>query len=304
MTSPCWKLDGDSADDAGMAQTIGNGKIPDVGQALSKQRFDMTNNFSPEPIAGWNAAPFLLFKQRYPDAVQHMAILAINQPVDREEYDAEKAALESIGYTFVYTNPNVEPTQTDFSSDAQAMKGAGVRGVIDSSTAQLIASLARAMANAGLTVQLPTYATTAYDQAFLQNAGSAAEGTILEVQEAMFQGEDSQIVPMVGLFNQWYQALYHAVPDLYAVYGWMSGLLFLQGLNRGGALTQSALLSGLQQTTHFDGGGLVAPDDPAHKKPPDCYLIIEVKDGKFVRDSSNPTGFNCQYTPHYYATGR
>ena len=78
-------------------------------------------------------------------------------------------------------------------------------------------------------------------------------------------------------------------------------LLFVDGLNEGGALTQSALLTGLGKVNQFTANGMVAADDPAHKKPPTCYLIVDVKDGKFVRDATDPpTGFNCKYAPNYY----
>jgi ABC-type branched-subunit amino acid transport system substrate-binding protein len=208
------------------------------------------------------------------------------------------------GMKIVYDDPNIEPTQTDYSSDAQAMKAAGAQGVAFSATAGLDASLAKAVQNAGITpFPLGTYATTAYDQVFLQQAGSAAEGAMLEIQEALYQGEDAAAVPMVATFNKWYQALYHQPPDEYAMYSWLSGLLFIQGLDNGGAIDQKSLLAGLKKVTSFDGGGIVATDNPAGKKPPMCYLIVDVKGGKFVRDPSDPpAGFNCQFTPNYYYT--
>jgi ABC-type branched-subunit amino acid transport system substrate-binding protein len=291
-----------SANDNGGAAVLKSTGTPDVGQALSSQRFDLPNNFSPEPITGWNTAPYVTMKQLYPDAAKHMAILGANQPVAQHEYAVEKAALESVGYHFVYTDPNIEPTQTDYSSDAQAMKSAGAQGVALSSTASLCANLAKAIQNAGITpFPLGTYSTTAYDQTFLNQAGSAAEGAILYFAEAMYQGEDAQVVPMVATFNRWYQGIYHQTPDEFALYSWMSGLLFIDGINRSSGLNQQALLAGLKSVTQFDANGLVATDDPAHKKPPTCYLIIDVKGGKFVRDPSDPpTGFNCKNAPSYY----
>ena len=291
-----------SADDQGGAAVLKSTGTPDIGQALSQERFSLPNNFAPEPIAGWNAAPYVTMKQLHPDAALHMAILGANQPVAQHEYTVEKAALESVGYKFVYTDPNIEPTQTDYSADAQAMKSAGAQGVALSSTAALCAALARAIQNAGIEIfPLGTYSTTAYDEAFIAQAGTAAEGALLYFAEAMYQGEDSQAVPMVATFNRWYRGLYNRAPDEYALYAWMSGLLWLDGLNKGGALNQQALMAGLKQMTSFDANGLVATNNPAQKKPPTCYLLIDIKGGKFVRDPSDPpTGFNCKNAPNYY----
>ena len=290
-----------TADDQGGAAVLKADGVPDIGQALSKDRFNLPNNFSPEPIAGWNVAPYLLYKKLFPDAVQHMAILGANQPTGHATYVDQKHAMQLAGFTFVYDDPNIEPTQTDYSSDAQAMKAAGAQGISWAATAGVMADTARAIQNAGISpFPLAMWGTTAYDQAFLQQAGSAAEGSIIYLPEALYQGEDAQTVPMVGTFNKWYQALYHQPPDEYAMYSWMSGLVFLEGLDNGGALDQRSLLAGLGKVTSFDGGGMVATDNPAGKKPPNCYLLVDVKGGKFVRDPSNPTGFDCQFTPNYY----
>ncbi|HVU71940.1 MAG TPA: ABC transporter substrate-binding protein [Mycobacteriales bacterium] len=290
-----------SADDQGGASVLKANGVPDIGEALSKERFTLPNNFSPEPIAGWNVAPYLFLKKKYGDAITHMAILGANQPTGHATYLNQKAAMQKAGFQFVYDDPNVEPTQTDFSSDAQAMKSAGALGIEWPATAGVMANTAKAIQNAGIDpFPLPLWGTTAYDAAFVQQAGSAANGSVIYLPEALYQGEDASAVPMVGTFNKWYQALYHTPPDEYAMYAWMSGLLFIEGLDKGGALDQKSLLAGLRKVTQFDGGGMVATDNPGAKQPPNCYLFVDIKDGKFVRDPVDPpTGFICDFTPNY-----
>ena len=292
-----------SGDDQGMPSVLAGTDIADIGEALATERFRSPNNYSPEPIDGWNVAPYLLYKQLYPDATQHMAILGVNQPAAAKAYRDEKAALLSAGYRFVYDDPSVEPTQTDFTADAQAMKAAGAQGVVFAAAA-LGTHLAKAIQDAGISpFPLGNYSSGAYDQQFLASTGSAAEGMTLEIAEAMFQGEDAQAVPMVATFDRWYEALYREPPDEYAMYAWMSGVLLVDGLDRGGALTRTALLSGLAKVTQFTAGGMVAADDPAQKQPPTCYLIIDVVGGRFVRDATDPpTGFSCRFAPRYYVS--
>ena len=291
-----------SGDDQGGAAVLQSDGVPDVGEALSSQRFGLSNNFSPEPKPlGWNVAPYIYFKQKFPAAVTRMAVLTENQATAVTETQAEVKALESVGYNFVYQDNSLEPTQTDFSADAQAMKAKGVLGMIFLATASFYGNLAKAMQGAGLKIPLANYSSTAYDPTFITDAGGAADGAILQQAEAMYTGEDAGSVPMVALLDKWYRALYGGAPDEYANYAWMSGILFVEGLNRGGGLSRASLLRGLTQVTDFTAGGLVADDNPAGKKPPNCYLVINVAGGRFVRDPVDPaTGFACQNTPNFY----
>ena len=295
-----------SVDDEGGAAVLQQGDIPDIGEALSTQRFNMPNNFSPQPNPlGWNTAPYIYFKQKYPDAAAHMAYFTENNATAEQEGLAEVKALESVGYQFVYSEEGIEPTQTNFDTEARNMQSHGVKGFVFPAPAGIAADLAKSLYNIGYLnqVQFADYGAPEYDPNFIADAGPAANGAILEQGEAMYAGEDAASVPEVGLFDKWYQALYHGAPDLYATYGWLSGMLFVEGVNAGGAPTRAAVLSGLSTVTQFTGGGIVATNNPANKAPPYCYIVIDVVNGKFVRDPVDPpTGFDCANTPSYYRT--
>jgi len=298
---------GFSGVDQGSATVIGPDGIPDVQEAISSQLFDLSNNFSPSPVpCGENLAPFVTFKQKYPNAVTHMAVLSLNQSTDLFETQCEETALESIGYKFVYSDLNIPLTETDFSTDAQGMKSASADGLLFVATAPFYADVARALQDAGVQLELPTYSTNAYDVQYIQDAGSAANGTIAASFLAMYQGEDAASVPTIALFDKWYKAVSGgATPNEYGAWAWMSGMLFVEGLDDGGGLTRADLLNGLRQVTSFDAGGMQSPSDPAAKKPSMCYLIIDVVNQKFVRDPSDPaTGMNCANAPDWdYVNG-
>ncbi|HEX6395174.1 MAG TPA: ABC transporter substrate-binding protein [Acidimicrobiales bacterium] len=295
-----------SVDDQGGASVMQQNGIPDIGEALSPQRFNLPNNFSPQPEpVGWNIAPYVYFKQKYPDAASHMAYFTENNATAQQTGLAEVAGLKSIGYQFVYSEEGIEPTQTNFDTEARNMQSHGVKGIVFQATASVYADMAKSLYNIGYlsSIQLADWGAPAYDPSFIAQAGPAANGAILEQSEAMYSGEDAASVPEVGLFDKWYQALYHSAPDIFAVYGWLSGMLFVQGINAGGAPTRAALQSGLSTITQFTGGGIVATDNPAKKTPAYCYIIIDVVNGKFVRDPADPpTGFDCANTPNYYLT--
>lgn len=295
-----------SVDDQGGASVLQQDGVPDIGEALSSQRFNLANNFSPQPEpVGWNLAPYIYFKQKYPDAATHMAYFTENNATAQQEGLAEVAALKSIGYQFVYSEEGIEPTQTNFDTEARNMQSHGVKGIVFQATASVYADMAKSLYNVGYLnqVQLADWGAPAYDPSFISQAGPAANGAILEQSLAMYSGEDAGSVPEVALFDKWYQALYHSAPDIFATYGWLSGMLFVQGINAGGVPTRAALQSGLASITQFTGGGIVATDNPAKKTPAYCYIIIDVVNGKFVRDPADPaTGFDCANTPNYYLT--
>jgi ABC-type branched-subunit amino acid transport system substrate-binding protein len=295
-----------SVADQGGASVLASDGVPDIGEALSSQRFNLSNNFSPQPQpVGWTTAPFEYFAQRFgPSVTQHMAVFAEDQSTALAQGLAEEAALKAIGYKFVLSDTTIQPTQTDFSAEVNEMQADGVKGLIFQATAQIYGDMAKDMYAAGYSVPFADWGPTAYDPAFITTGGPGANGAVLYSEEAMYEGEDAASVPEIGLFDQYYEALYHEPPDLYAAFGWMSGMLFVEALNAGGAPTRSALLNGLGSITSFDANGMVATGNPAGKKPPTCYIVIDVVNGKFVRDSADPpAGFRCTpASPFYYGS--
>lgn len=293
--------------DQGGATVLASDGVPDIGEALSSQAYSLPNNFSPSPLpCGINLAPYQTLKQRDPGAVTKMAVLSLNAAADTFETQCEMTALQSIGYKFVYQDLDIPLTETDFSTDAEGMKSAGAEGLLFVATPSYYAEVARALQDAGVTLQLPLYSANAYDPQFIPDAGSAANGTIMWAILAMYDGEDASWDPTIALFDKWYSAVSGGQePSEYGAWGWMSGMLFVEGLNDGGGLNRTDLLNGLKQVTSFTGGGMESPADPAAKKPPLCYLLIDVSGQKFVRDPSDPsTGMNCTNAPDWdYVNG-
>ena len=277
-----------------------------MGQTLTAQRFGSLSNFSPQPQApGFQTSAYMYFKSQgqYAAATQHMAMLIEDTSQTLQTGEWEQSALQSVGYHFVFTDKTLQPTDPTFNGDVQKMKSDGVQGVIFQATGTIIGQLAAAMNQAGMTITLGNYAASAYDPSYLQNAGSGGtNGTILSQALAMYQGQDAAAVPMVATFDQWFNRVNPGqTPDLYAAYGWVSGMLFAEGLNEGGSATRAALLNGLRSITSFNGDGMVATSNPAGKVPPNCFMLIDVKNNQFVRDPATPSGFRCSPAGYFRA---
>ena len=280
--------------------------VPDVGGSISAERFDAATNFSPQPNApGYTTGPYQFFRSdpKFAAATQHMALLVENTPQTATTGAWMASALKAAGYHFVFTDTNLQPTDPTFNGDVQKMKASGVTGVVFQATGTIIGQLANAMYQAGMTVVLGDYCPAAYDPAYISNAGPGVAGTVLEQSLALYDGQDAASIPMVATLDQWYARVNPGqVPDLYATYAWMSGLLLAEGMNAGGAATRTALMSGLKQITSFNADGLAATSNPAGKVPPSCWLLIDVQNNQFVRDPSTPSGFKCSPSGYYHAS--
>jgi ABC-type branched-subunit amino acid transport system substrate-binding protein len=280
--------------------------VPDIGEALSSSRFNGAENFSPQPEApGYNEGEYQYLKSlpKYASASQHMALLVENTPQTATTGKWEEQALQAAGYKFIFTDTTLQPTDPTFNGDVQKMKQAGVQGVIFQATGTVIGQLANAMYAAGMQIVLGNYCPSAYDPAFLKNAGPGTAGTVLSQSLALYDGEDAGAIPMVATLDQWYSRVNPGqVPDIYATYAWMSGLMLAQALNESGNVSRDGLLAGLKTLTSFDGGGLSAPSNPVSKSPPSCYLFITVQNGKFVRAPESPKGFVCSPAAYFHSS--
>jgi len=147
-----------------------------------------------------------------------------------------------------------------------------------------------------------------YSNQLVANAGgpAAVDGAYLEQNTSLFLGEDAAAIPAVGRFLTWVQKVSPGFdPDLYTLYGWISGQLFVQALRAAGPdPTRGSVLKALRSITSFSADDLIAPTNPAAKQPASCYLIARITNGQFTRldnpPISGPTrGYRCDQ-PYYH----
>ena len=108
-------------------------------------------------------------------------------------------------------------------------------------------------------------------------------------------------MPEVNTFLSWVQKVHPGfTPDLFTLYGWISGMLFAQGLKGAGANLTSAGASPFPET-----GALVQCRRayrnfrPGWAQPASCWLLARIVNGVFVRIPPSPkAGFICN-APYY-----
>ncbi|MDT7570240.1 MAG: hypothetical protein QOE05_414 [Actinomycetota bacterium] len=278
--------------------------IPDVHNGLDHKALALPNNFSVAPLSpGWRTGPLKEYKAKYADRWTAIGTIYANAGGGAATWAGCKAAIESMGGKVLYER-GFQAAETDFTADIVAMQRAGVKMVYviasDAPSFARVVSAARQQR-----VDWPLLAGgIAYDQGFIQRAGAAAEGVYNDQQFAMFfNKEEADVVPAVKDFQTWTNKVAPGEKlDLFAVYGWSEAQLFVQALLKAGPKAKRAdVLNELKKIHSFSADDMLAPADPAGKKPPTCWLGAQVKNGKWVR-MTPAKGFRCD-GPYYYFKG-
>ncbi|HWC39834.1 MAG TPA: ABC transporter substrate-binding protein, partial [Acidimicrobiales bacterium] len=282
--------------------------IPDVAFSLDPVAQALPNNFSPQPIQnGSLTGPLIYFKQRYPQAVKSVGALVANVSSSIAAWNGEKAAMQSLGYHVSYER-DVNPLDTDFTSDVLRMRDDGVQMVVLYSSIQQIAHFLNNAQQQGYKPQLVQSPGQSYDGNFfkLVNPG-AGQAMISDQTQVLYLGGDRKSVPEVNLFLTWLGRTHPGFqPDIFSLYGWTSARLFTQALQSAGANpTRAGVLAALRNIHTFDSNGMIASGDPAAKKAPTCWILVKVDDNQFQRaiPPSPSHGFTCNPDGYFAPPG-
>lgn len=274
---------------------------PAVQIALSEEMTNSPISFSVTPNKrGAVTGPWNLVKEKFPNAIRAVGAIYGDTASSRDNYVNMRAMSESLGYKYIYDRA-YQPTESEFTADVVRMRQSGVKLFFTNADHKTVARIAKAMQQQNFKPELFLVLATAYDPTFLPLAGDSAEGILTIVMSAMFQGEDSAFNDEVRLMNEWIQKVRpNAKPDLYAAYGWASTRLMIKALqDTGPDLTRQGLLTALRKIDRWDSYGLLPEAGPASKRPPSCFLMVEIRGGKFQRWESPPPGFNCRNTSFF-----
>jgi ABC-type branched-subunit amino acid transport system substrate-binding protein len=289
-------------DDCGQEALDGK-NVPDVHNALGKKAAASPNNFSVQPIPqGWRTGPLLHYKQKWPDRFTKIGSIWANAGGAGDTWVGTQKAIESLGGKVLYER-GFGPTDTDFTADIVQMRNRGVQMIyVSASDAPTFARIARAARQQN--VDWPIIAGgIAYDEGFIKQAGDAAEGIYNDQQYTQFfTPEDAAQIPAVKEFQTWTSRVGPGKKrDVFSIFGWSSAALFVQALEAAGPeAKRDTVLAELKKINTFDAGGVIAPANPAAKEPPVCYVLNQVKGGKWVRYDTPPNAFRCDGT--YFRT--
>ena len=292
-------------DSFGAAILAKNPGVPSVGESIEAATNALPNYYSPVPQQpGYQEGSLQYFKKKYPSDIGAVGTLIGNLPSNATTWAGDKYAMTKVGYKVSYVGV-YGVTQTDYNADVVAMKNAGVKMLFLDQMNDTYASSVMKALNQQSFHPVVILGAAAYTASMVSESGGAAnvDGSYLSMQYSLFLGQDSPAIPAVSTFLHWIQVASPGFkPDLFSLYGWLSAEMFAQALkNAGSNPSRGSVLQQLAKVTSFNGQGLMAPTNPAAHTISNCYLLVQVANGDFVRIDDPPIsgttgGFRCDYT--------
>jgi hypothetical protein len=269
--------------------------IPDVPvEALSDAHRQQPTTFATFPArAGTEPIGGFRYVQSTVDGCCTQYVLVPDQEPARSRTRATIKALDHTGFTTAAA-PDVAASATDNDYDdlAADLEASGANLAWSGLGRDSTISLRRAAVTAGVSDSTAWICDArCYDDAFIEQGSTAVEGEYVAIDTVPFS--DRRSVP--GLAAYLRATARNGDPRSYGgLRGYVAGLLFQQAVERvveshgADGLTRARVLDALAAIHDFTGGGIVGPTDVGARKPSGCTVVLQVRDGHFLR--SDPDG--------------
>ena len=247
----------------------------------------------PNPQNLYLVGPQRYIADQYPAAVTRAGMAYLDVGVTALRAARQVDASQSIGYRFRSVVP-IAALPTAAQTDAMIKRVAAAH--LGYLTVQgRVADLARlqtALAASSSVPKVVDAGTLAYDPAFLDAAGAAAEGTYVATQTTPFT--DTASSPELTRYADWLaRTVPGAMPTALGVRSWSAALLFAEAARRATPqLDRSTLLAELRSVHAWDGNGIQVPADPGAGTTSTCFVYLQVRGGEFRR-AYPEKGFAC-----------
>jgi ABC-type branched-subunit amino acid transport system substrate-binding protein len=281
-----------SAFDSGGAAAAQGCGLPDIrSTTTTPERRDCSTCFAAQAVDPGlvpSAMP-KYFLSKYKDATQHAAVLYINAGAAPVNADAFRAAWDKAGWNIDYYQ-GIDVSEFNYAPYVQQMKDKGIKLVNYTGPYQNTVKLLDAMKQQGFEPDVYIQDSTIYDERFVEEAGSDADGVFAYSTTKLF---DDYSVKEMALYRSWLdQVKPGAVPNYFGLYAWSAARLFVeQAVGLGGKLSRAAMVDALSKVTNWTGNGVHAPQQVGAKTTANCQSVLQLNGGKWSQVS--PGGFIC-----------
>lgn len=280
-----------SAFDQGAADPEKKCGVPDVRGLATTDQMKAVPNVYPANAAGtghFRGLAQFAWAAASPDAkirasIKKAGYVYSDGDVTRQQSSQDKeATTKANGFNWIADEP-FPTSSTDYTAVVADLKKKGVEFVTFSGAYQQAAGIVKTMADQDYhpVVWQPT--VTAYTPNYLQQAGSAAEGTVVGIQPSLL--EEAQYSPELQLYAQWLGQVHPgAIPTDLGQFAWGASALFIEKMIKlGPKPTRKGLLALLAQEHNYTANGLFPGQDVGGRQLSDCIQITQVQKGKWVR---------------------
>ncbi|WP_370287807.1 ABC transporter substrate-binding protein [Nocardioides sp.] len=282
-----------SSQDQGGAATANGCGLPDIRSiTTTPQRRTCGSCFSaysvaPSLIPGAHAGYWL---KAQPEASRHVGVFYVNVEAARVNAQSFAAGIEKTGMN-VDLVQGIDTAEFNYTPYVQQMKDKGIRFVAYYGPFQFAIKLQQAMQQQSFTPDVYYQDPTIYDDTYVAQAGSAAEGSYVYTTHELF--DDTSIPEMVLYRSYLAQVAPNSVPNYYGLFAWSAARLFVeQAAKLGGRLTRASLVAALKKVNDWTANGLHAPMKVGSKTTPDCLKVIQLTGGRWRQVS--PGDYVCK----------
>jgi ABC-type branched-subunit amino acid transport system substrate-binding protein len=231
---------------------------------------------------------------QFPDSTQHVGILTASIPATQTVAARHKEAVVDLGWNVVYDGTYNPLGETTWRPALEAMRGAGVRGLIWVGDPHFLAKVLTEAASINYKLDWVTADANDYDPALTEGAGAAANNTyVRSVFWPFLTDEEAAGNPATEQYRQLMREYDPGGKIAYlGVQGLSAWLLFVKAVDECGAdVTRDCVWKNASAVTEWTGGGLHAPSDLTGKggHASNCWSLVGVKDGSFALADIDPT---------------
>ncbi|MCO5318906.1 MAG: ABC transporter substrate-binding protein [Microthrixaceae bacterium] len=265
-------------------------EIPAYQVSPQSRDSDLIVNPLPRGLDSLDIGGLNYLDETFPDSTDSVGFLTGTIP-STVFIDAQlQEGAEALGWEKVYEaqyNPAGESSWTPF---AQAIKSAGVRGLVYSGEPENLAALQQALADIDYELDWTLAGNNALDAGFIEIGGDAVSNVFISpnMVPPFMASENPATQQYLDLFDEY-------LPDGKSEAGlgynaFSAWLLFATAVKEcGSEVTRSCVWDAASSITEWTGGGLHGQTNPGEGIPSTCVIIVEgTPDGFVVPEDFEP----------------
>jgi hypothetical protein len=252
----------------------------------------------PSPSNELMVGAYQFLADEFPDVQTNAGIVYGDLQTIITQKDRQVQGMEEVGYDFVQESAYNILGEANWAPFANSIRDDDVQYLTYLGDAGNMANLQLALTELGYDPEVTQGEANLYDPEYLAAAGDAAEGTY--VKTAVWPYEEADENPA----TQQYMDLVDAQGGRVALLGtqsfsaWLLFATLADECDVAGTLTRSCILEKGSELHEWDGGGLHAPADPGNNSGTECFILLQVQDGAFIRSEPSAAdggdhGYNC-----------
>jgi ABC-type branched-subunit amino acid transport system substrate-binding protein len=262
--------------------------MPDIaGYVVSPEArgADLTAQPVPNPVDSVGNGLYKYLQKEYPAGKKAYGVITPDLPSTKQAGNQNKDVVEALGWNKVYDDvyPSLGPTS--WTPYAQALKSAGVKGLIWVGEPEFLTKLIQAMNDIEYSPDFISINANNYDEGLIENAGAALKDNVfMSTPFVPFTEADED-----SATQQYLDAFAEYLPDgkaraAYGAQAFSAWLLFAQAAKAcGDDLTRECAYDNAKKVTDWTGGGLHSPQDVKGNTVGTCIVVLQATKKGFAR---------------------